>query len=83
MRSVEYAGQALRDIRKPDTRSRRRVEEAALALAADPLLGKKLRGEFEKAGLRSYRAWPFRIIYGFDRRSIRITTVDHRRDVYR
>ena len=83
MRRVEFSAQADRSIRRLGERDRNRAADASLALAEDPLAGKRLRGRFEKEGLRSYRVWPLRIIYRFDADSLRVVEVGHRRDIYR
>ena len=59
-----------------------RVADAALELAGNPLAGKRLKGRFEKEGLRSYRVWPLRIIYRFDVQLLSVVEVGHRRDIY-
>jgi len=82
VRRVEYTRQALKDIRGLDRKLAGRAEEAIRELVGNPLLGKKLRGDFERFGLRSYRVWPFRIIYRFDSARLVVETVGHRKDVY-
>jgi mRNA interferase RelE/StbE len=58
-----------------------RLKASLRELAGDPLLGKKLKGDFE--GLRSYRLGTYRIVYRFTRELVEIIAIDHRKDVYR
>lgn len=64
-----------------DTRFKDPLKEAIRELSANPLLGKKLKGEFE--GLGSYRVGSFRIVYRFSEESLEVAYIDHRKDVYR
>ncbi len=80
-RSVRISSRAARTLERIDARFRERLAEAIRERVADPLLGKKLKGEFE--GLRSYRGGPFRIVYRFDRERLDVVHVDDRKDVYR
>lgn len=64
-----------------DAHSRDRLKEAVLELSVNPLLGKKLKGEFE--GLRSHRVGSFRIVYRFSRELLEIVFIDDRKDIYR
>lgn len=52
-------------------------------LKTTPLAGKKLKGDFE--GLRSIRAWPYRIIYHYSAgdKLLFIETIEHRQGVYK
>lgn len=51
-------------------------------LAADPFFGKVLKGEL--TGLRSFRTWPYRIIYSIDKpyQKIVIYSIVHRQSAY-
>ena len=60
---------------------RDRLKNAIRELTQDPLLGKKLKGEFED--LRSYRIGPFRIVYRFESTILEVVYIDDRKDVYR
>ena len=52
-------------------------------LKENPYIGKKLMGIFE--GLRSLKAWPYRIIYRYSLRDklLFINTIEHRQEVYK
>lgn len=50
-------------------------------LTDDPLLGKKLKGEFE--GVRVVRTWPYRILYLVQGETIYIINIQHRQQAYK
>ena len=83
MRVPRYSPTAEKSLKKLDSKTRTRLEEAVLELLRDPLAGKKLKGDFGKERLRSYRVWPYRIVYRFDPHFLDIVFVEHRKDVYR
>jgi mRNA-degrading endonuclease RelE of RelBE toxin-antitoxin system len=59
------------------------VAVALRSLAADPLSGKPLRGDY--LGSRSRRVGNYRIVYAFDPRADRVEvfTIRHRSEAYR
>ncbi|MEX0616473.1 MAG: type II toxin-antitoxin system RelE/ParE family toxin [Candidatus Woykebacteria bacterium] len=59
-----------------------KVEKKLLVLSQNPYDGKKLSGNF--LGLRSLRAWPYRIIYYLDEKlqKVFVVTIAHRQGVY-
>ncbi|MBI5465580.1 type II toxin-antitoxin system RelE/ParE family toxin, partial [Candidatus Gottesmanbacteria bacterium] len=75
---VFYKTEAVKTLKNLNSAERRKVKRKIESLLSDPLAGKKLKGEF--LGLRSFKAWPLRIIYFFDSKSqtITIVTVDYR-----
>ena len=52
-------------------------------LAENPLMGKKLKGEY--VGMYSVRAWPYRIMYRIFKKEllVSIVRIQHRKDAYR
>lgn len=60
-----------------------KVRKKLSALEKDPTLGKKLTGEL--AGLRSLRAWPYRIIYEINEIKVRVEIhkIIHRQSAYK
>jgi len=50
-------------------------------LEADSMIGKQLDGDY--AGMRSLRAWPYRIIYYFNGKTVEVVSVEHRQSVYK
>ncbi len=83
MKSIRYSKISARALSRFDSKIRTRMEEAILAIADDPLVGKKLKGDFGKEKLRSLKVWPYRIIYRFESHFLDIIYVEHRKDVYR
>lgn len=59
-----------------------RIKRALFHLSGDPYIGKKLVGELSH--LRSYRVWPYRIIYEIIRGELVVIVVriGHRKNVY-
>ena len=80
---IVVSARAARSIAGLDEGDRMRVAEAVRELARDPMAGKRLRGRFERDRLRSYRVWPFRLIYVFGDGVVSIVDVGNRRDIYR
>lgn len=80
-RRIEFSRKAAGFLETADPQVKERCRTAVYELANNPLLGKKLKGEFE--GLRSYRFGTFRIVFRFSKDLLEIVYVDHRRDVYR
>ncbi|HEX9901147.1 MAG TPA: type II toxin-antitoxin system RelE/ParE family toxin [Candidatus Methylomirabilis sp.] len=80
-RDARLSRRAEKTLQALDERYRDHLKEAIRELAANPLLGKKLKGEFE--GLRSYRLGSFRIVYRFRKELLDVVHIDHRKDVYR
>ncbi len=83
MKTIRYSKVAARALLKFNSKTKERLEEAILEITGDPLLGKKLKGDFGKEKLRSLKVWPYRIIYRFDSHYVDIVYVEHRKDVYR
>ena len=76
-----YRQKEIKQLQQLSPSEKKKVLRKLESLATDPLIGKPLRGELE--GLRSLRAWPYRIIYENVQEKIRILSIAHRRDVYR
>ncbi len=60
-----------------------KIQKKCTSLADNALLGKQLSGEFK--GLRSLKAWPYRIIYLIktEEKEVWITSILHRQGVYK
>ena len=80
-RSARLSHRAEKAFDAIDGRFKQHLKEAIREISVNPLLGKKLKGEFE--GLRSYRVGPFRVVYGFTGELLEVVDLDHRKDVYR
>ena len=78
---LRYKTQAVKQLKRLPLKEKRKIVRKLDALSEDPLSGKPLRGELE--GLRSLRAWPYRIIYKLTKNSIIIYSVAHRQSVYK
>ena len=83
MKQIRYSRTAAKSLLKFDSQLKARMEEAILEIATNPLIGKKLKGDFAKEGLRSLRIWPYRVVYRFDSNHLDIVFIEHRKDVYR
>lgn len=80
---IFYKSEAIKNLKNLNGAEKKKAKKKIESLLSNPLLGKKLKGEF--ADLRSLRAWPLRVIYLFDPKSqtITITTVNFRGHVYK
>lgn len=60
-----------------------KIHKKLIALEQNPYEGKKLAGELE--GIRSLRAWPYRILYEINekRKIIAVHKIAHRQGVYK
>lgn len=65
------------------TSAQRKIKKKLLALKQDPNLGKKLSGDL--VGVRSLRAWPYRILYEVNtsQNRIEVHKIAHRQGVYK
>ncbi len=83
MYEVIFSREAVKGLERTTTPMKRRVIRALEGLKADPLKGKRLRGELE--GLFSLRIGGMRAVYEVDaeRRAIVIHAVEPRGDVYK
>jgi addiction module RelE/StbE family toxin len=79
---ILYKSEAVKNLKKLAPSEKQKAKRKIDTLLANPLAGKKLKGEF--SGLRSIRTWPLRIIYTFDaeKQILQIVTVDYRGSVY-
>ncbi len=60
-----------------------KIKRNLLVLEFNPLEGKKLTGSL--SGVRSLRAWPYRILYYIDAKTKKlfVVTIAHRQGVYK
>lgn len=79
--NISYKPTALKQLQKLSGLEQRKVIKKIEYLAGNPELGKQLKGVF--AGLRSIRAWPYRVVYQLEDSKITIVSIAHRKDVYR
>ncbi len=78
---IEYSKGAEKELRKLPSKEQRKISKKITYLRINPTFGKQLKGEF--TGLRSLRAWPYRIIYRIDNIKIFIVHIAHRQGVYK
>lgn len=79
---IEYSDTTLKFFKKAKRSDRIKIAKKIELLTRNPYIGKKLKGEFE--GLRSLKAWPFRIIYQLtEDEMINIVIIEHRQQVYK
>jgi mRNA-degrading endonuclease RelE of RelBE toxin-antitoxin system len=76
-----YKPNVIKQLRKLPLAERHKIIRKLEFLSSDPESGKQLKGELQ--GLRSLRAWPYRIIYEVKKGSIIIYSIAHRKEVYR
>lgn len=77
---IKYKPSAVKQLTKLPRNEKKKIIKKLELLAENPLAGKGLKGELE--GLRSLRAWPYRIIYEIKDRSLIILSVTHRQSAY-
>ena len=60
-----------------------KISKKLLLLEENPTAGKKLTGEL--SGIRSLRAWPYRIIYEINEleKRVEVHKIDHRQGAYK
>lgn len=82
MMKLEYSSVADKQLRKLPKTEQKKILRKLLLLALEPLIGKLLKGEFE--GLRSLRAWPYRIVYEVrgEEKVLIILSIVHRQSAY-
>lgn len=61
----------------------KKIKKRLLSLAVDPLAGKKLTGKL--SGLRSSKAWPYRILYQVNnlKKEVWVVSILHRQGAYK
>lgn len=79
-RSVKFSKEAARALQSPNLPTDT-IKDAIREIVANPLVGIALKGKL--SGLRRYRVGRYRIVYAFNDEEIAITSISHRKDVYR
>jgi mRNA interferase RelE/StbE len=82
---IEWAGTALRELRKLDKQTARRVLRAVTGLAADPRPAGVRALSGQPTGTMRLRVGDYRVVYVIEDQQIRVLVVRvaHRREVYR
>ena len=80
---LEVEKKAKKQIDKLSSKDQLRILSTLTVIADNPFAGKKLEGEL--AGLYSWRAWPYRIIYKIYKNQLWIVVIDisHRQSAYK
>ncbi len=83
MAQVIFTRTAEKSFLKLPIQAKKKIEKAVNKLIKNPLVGEKLRGEFE--GQYKLYAWPYRVIYIFSELEsiVTIVEVEHRQGVYK
>lgn len=83
MTQVIFTKTAEKSFLKLPIQAKKKIEKAINRLIANPLVGEKLKGEFE--GQYKLYAWPYRIIYVFLEQESMVTVVEikHRQGAYK
>ncbi len=79
---VVITPKALKQYNHLPTQDQLKIKRKLIILEQSPLEGKKLTGSL--TGVRSLKAWPYRILYYIDEKSkkVFIVTTAHRQGVY-
>lgn len=78
---IEHKPQVLHQLKQLSLVEKKKVVRKLEMLDQNPTAGRLLRGEL--TGLRSLRAWPYRIIYQLHGQIIIIYSIAHRQSVYK
>lgn len=80
---IILAKDAKKDFKRLPKSEQSKVRKKLLTLNSNPYAGKKLSGELE--GLRSLRAWPYRIIYKINalEHQTEVSSIIHRQEAYK
>lgn len=80
---ITYSPLVIKQLRKIAPKDKIKTKKKIETIKSDPLSGKPLKGEL--TGLRSFKAWPLRIIYIFypKHQIVKIVTVNYRGNVYK
>ncbi len=82
MYNVVLEPKAKKQLQKLQRKDQERIGIAIQKLAENPFAGKMLEGKLKD--LRAVRVWPFRILYGIEKKvvTVFIVAIGHRKDVY-
>ncbi|HLB61042.1 MAG TPA: type II toxin-antitoxin system RelE/ParE family toxin [Patescibacteria group bacterium] len=75
-----YKPIALKQLRKLQKSDQKKLIRKLELLISDPYVGKQLKGEF--TGLYSLRAWPYRIIYQIEDKTLVVYSISQRQGAY-
>ncbi|MDP3998307.1 MAG: type II toxin-antitoxin system RelE/ParE family toxin [bacterium] len=80
---IKFKKKAEKELDKLPIQYQKRILATLPIIAADPFIGKKLKGEL--AGLYAYRVWPHRIIYKIYKKFLVVVVIHigHRQRAYK
>lgn len=83
MAAIVLAKQAEKSFLKLPKSAQKKISKAIDKLINNPLVGEKLKGEFE--GQYKIYAWPYRVIYIFSavEKIITVVEIEHRQGAYK
>lgn len=83
MTQIIFSKTAGKSFLKLPKEAKKKIEKAIEKLAQNPLVGEKLKGEFE--GQYKLYAWPYRVIYIFspEENTLTVVEVEHRQGAYK
>lgn len=83
MATIFLTKQAEKSLKKLPLSGQKKIAKAIEKLIENPLVGEKLKGEFE--GQYKLVAWPYRVIYIFssEEKLVTIVEIGHRQGVYK
>ena len=80
--NLVYTQRAIRDVRKLETPTKRRIGKALLRFEEDPLkYAEKITDR--KLGSYRFRIGDYRVVFDLEENDIVILRVGHRKDIYR
>jgi mRNA-degrading endonuclease RelE of RelBE toxin-antitoxin system len=79
--SILYRPTALKQLQKIPKQAQRSILNKIEMIGSDWTVGKMLKGEL--SGLRSFRSWPYRIIYIVGNGNVIIYSIEHRQSAYK
>ena len=83
MVSILLTKQSQKSLKSLPLSAQKKISKAMGKLEKDPLIGEKLKGEFE--GQFKLYAWPYRVIYIFSagEKLVTVVEIEHRQGVYK
>jgi len=81
MVQIVFSPNAAKDFGKLNKVAQKKVYIKTKVLQNTPLTGKLLSGKLK--GLRSLKAWPYRIIYEVTKKQINVLQIIHRQKAYK
>jgi mRNA-degrading endonuclease RelE of RelBE toxin-antitoxin system len=81
MNNLYYKPEAIKALKKLSSPEKKKIVRKLELLGLNPEAGKMLKGKL--ANLYSLRAWPYRIIYKYEKKKVIVMAIAHRSKVYK